>query len=282
MTERADITVRWGLSPRIITVDSPSVTVSIQDLHDTLKSNTLPAGEADDSMDNMDDTSIIDSAGKEDLGGGLEVGITATLQNAQLAFEKVVNKLETGTITTGDATGTLLIDSTATFITNLVQRGDTIVNHDDNSSVATVLAIVSENELIVDGLVGGSINQFTFGDAYDVFELRACTVTGGNLVAVDDVGDPLNTILPTFGTHVTLSASTSATLVDGDISQQIVEGNITVQGALRAALSALVGLLSGAGGTSIAFRDTGDTKDRIVATVDSDGNRLSVTLDLSD
>jgi hypothetical protein len=44
-------------------------------------------------------------------------------------------------------------------------------------------------------------------------------------------------------------------------------------------LSALAGKVSGANTTSIAFRDVGDTKNRISATVDQYGNRNVVTID---
>ena len=37
MSFRADITIDWSLSPRIITVAAPSVEVSMQDLYDTLR-----------------------------------------------------------------------------------------------------------------------------------------------------------------------------------------------------------------------------------------------------
>lgn len=80
MTVRNDLTVDWEASPRIITVASPSTEVTIQDLVDTLR--TLEAG-----FNAMDDPFIIAAAGKEELGGGVLVGITATLQNALLAFE---------------------------------------------------------------------------------------------------------------------------------------------------------------------------------------------------
>lgn len=70
--------------------------------------------------------------------------------------------------------------------------------------------------------------------------------------------------------------------VDGivaDILAGTVEGSITVVQALRLQLAALAGKLSGAATTTVSIRDTGDTKNRIVATVDADGNRSAVTLD---
>lgn len=60
-----------------------------------------------------------------------------------------------------------------------------------------------------------------------------------------------------------------------------VETGVTPRQSLRLILSALVGKLSGAATTNILIRDTADSKNRINATVDSDGNRSAVTLDSS-
>ena len=79
MAIRGDITVNWEVSPRIITVASPSVGISAQDLHDTCRFlETMGSS--------MDDKPLVDSSGFEDLGGGTKVGLTVTLQNALLAF----------------------------------------------------------------------------------------------------------------------------------------------------------------------------------------------------
>jgi hypothetical protein len=60
-----------------------------------------------------------------------------------------------------------------------------------------------------------------------------------------------------------------------------VEGSVTVVQSLRLANSALAGKASGLETTNPKFRDLGDTKDRIDATTDADGNRSAVTLDLT-
>ena len=60
-----------------------------------------------------------------------------------------------------------------------------------------------------------------------------------------------------------------------------VETGLTVRESLRAAVSALVGILAGAATGTITIRNVGNTKTRITATVDADGNRSAVTLDVS-
>lgn len=128
MPFRADVSVNWGVSPRIIEVASPSTEITIQDLYDTCKVLEAQSG-------GMDDDPLIDAAGKEQLGGGVQVGLTATLLNALLAFE--------------------------------ARPGPTYAQ---------------------------------------------CSVSGGNLVAVDGVGSYQTTpISPTAFTQVILTASSSAT-----------------------------------------------------------------------
>ena len=61
-----------------------------------------------------------------------------------------------------------------------------------------------------------------------------------------------------------------------------IETGLTPRQALRLMAAALAGKLSGAAGTTVTIRNAvADSKDRIVATVDSSGNRSALTLDVS-
>lgn len=57
------------------------------------------------------------------------------------------------------------------------------------------------------------------------------------------------------------------------------EGAETVQDFLRLSRAALYGKANGLAGTTVHFRDAADTKDRLEATVDADGNRTAVSVD---
>lgn len=145
MAIRTDFTYDMESSPRIITVAAPSTEVTIQDLHDTIVS-------FEDSIEGGQYPRLIQSSGKEDLGGGVLVGVTSTLQNAKLAFEA---------------------------------RG---------------------------------------GPAY-----TQCRVSGGNIVAVDDVGATIPAIEPTAFTQVIIANSSSATLQEqGAIQYSSFNGGVTV------------------------------------------------------
>ncbi|RWB05472.1 MAG: hypothetical protein EOQ39_22390 [Mesorhizobium sp.] len=60
-----------------------------------------------------------------------------------------------------------------------------------------------------------------------------------------------------------------------------VEAGMTLRQASRLWSAALIGKANGLGTGTAIFRDTNDTKDRINASVDQDGNRLAVILDPS-
>jgi hypothetical protein len=65
------------------------------------------------------------------------------------------------------------------------------------------------------------------------------------------------------------------------LDNQDIETGYSMRESLKLILSALVGKLSGAETTTVTIRDINDSIDRIVATVDANGNRTSVTKDVS-
>jgi hypothetical protein len=66
-----------------------------------------------------------------------------------------------------------------------------------------------------------------------------------------------------------------------DILDSTVETGATVVESLRLHNSVLGAKVSGAGTGIETFRDLADTKDRLISTVDSNGNRLSEVDDLT-
>ncbi|MGH6879273.1 hypothetical protein [Hypericibacter sp.] len=70
----------------------------------------------------------------------------------------------------------------------------------------------------------------------------------------------------------------AASAVD-EILDDVVEGALTMRHILRLLLAASAGKLAGAAGVNITIRDQADTKNRINATVDLNGNRTAVAVD---
>lgn len=113
------------------------------------------------------------------------------------------------------------------------------------------------------------------------------SVTG----AVGSVAGAVGSVTGNVGGNVTGSvgsvaaggitaASLAADAVD-EILDEVVEGTTTLRQMLRGFAAALLSKASGLATTTAVYRDIGDTKNRISATVDADGNRSAVTLDLT-
>ena len=219
MATRDDVIVDFEPSPRIAIVDSPSVEFVVQDIVDTLRKR-------EDTFRGQAETKLINASGKEDLGGGNAVGITAELQDTQIAFEGRTTPAETGAVTTGSSApignsparkdGLIeLIDINADYVTNNVQRGSLVVNFTDNS-VAEVYSVISPTTLITRLPSNGATNTHQIGDVYHVFNIIQCELIGGNLVGSDENGDAITPISPTAFTQVVRVAASSATITVQD------------------------------------------------------------------
>lgn len=213
MAERDDITIVQDVSPRYSEVASPSTTVTMQDYVDTLRV-------LESEFRNMSYPIMLNASGKDDLGGGLFVGITASQQNLKLAFEARRTPAETGSATSASGPPDQrdrqrLIDTNADFVTAGVAPGSFVVNWTDRS-VTDVVRVISATELEVKGLVNGTDNDFDIADDYAVWNIVQCRADGGNLVAVDDVGASISAILPSAFTQVVLTLSSSATISEID------------------------------------------------------------------
>lgn len=83
-------------------------------------------------------------------------------------------------------------------------------------------------------------------------------------------------------THMAGTAYATALAAEVDaVHDEVVEGTTTLRQMLRGFAAVLMGKASGLATTTAVYRDIGDTKDRISATVDADGNRSAITRDLT-
>ena len=199
----AGTTVTWGVSPRIIIIPSPITEVTIEDLQDTCQ-------DLEDSETGIVFPRLRATAGGEDLGGGVSVGWTMTLNNAQIQFEGRTAATENGAVTTSDTTGTLLHASGGAFVTNGVSRGDTVFNN-VTGGMATILSVTDNQNLVSQVLSGGSRATWLNTDTYTVYLNEQCEITGGNLVATDDVGASISAILESPNVQILKTSSSSAT-----------------------------------------------------------------------
>ena len=207
--------------PRIIEVLAPADEVTIQELVNLCR-------EWEQSYEGMAYPQIIQASGKEDLGGSVSVGITAKLLNAQLMFTGRTTPINGGACTTGDSSGKILIDAGGHFITDGLYPGCTVFNA-TTSAMATVSRVVSETELRSFRLSGGANAEWHVLDQYAVYPNVQCSISGGNLVASDDIGATISPVLQSPNVQVVRTSSASATLQElSAIQYASFNGGVTV------------------------------------------------------
>lgn len=101
--------------------------------------------------------------------------------------------------------------------------------------------------------------------------------TGAALSSAGSAGDPWITNLP--GAYAPGSAGDIIGNLLADMGTRAVDGTYTNDELLRILAAVIAGKVSGAGTGTETFRGINDDKDRVVATVDSNGNRTAITLD---
>lgn len=94
-----------------------------------------------------------------------------------------------------------------------------------------------------------------------------------------DVSSRLATAGYTAPDNAGIAAIPDAATNAAAVLASAVDGIITLAESIRLQNAVLAGKVSGAGTGTETFRDLADTKDRVVATVDTDGNRTAITRD---
>lgn len=168
----------------------------------------------------------------------------------------------TASASTGAATNA---DSTPTV--TVAEDGSDLVYSPTVTNVATGLYKVQ-----IDATGG---NGFEAGKRYSVY----VSATVGSVVGRDGIAEfeVLTTALDTVSSRVDAALSS----IPASVWAVVVEGSYTAIQYMRGFAGVLLSKISGGGSGTETFRDTGDSKNRVTASVDSSGNRTSVTLDLT-
>ena len=132
------------------------------------------------------------------------------------------NGSESGTVTTPDATGVVLTDSSGTFVGNVAVND--IVYNETDGSYAKVVSIDSNIQITTDGLANGTDNRFDSSDAYSIATPYTYSDLefSGNTNDVDNSTSPANVVaISKTGT------SNPATFPSGDFVA--ILGSVTIQ-----------------------------------------------------
>ncbi|MCU7836525.1 MAG: hypothetical protein KZQ83_14910 [gamma proteobacterium symbiont of Taylorina sp.] len=129
--------------------------------------NLIPGSEYEVTRD---DTGAVVMSGEVDHAGIAQTSYTTTGLNTTVKVRRgSQGQIESGTVTTTDTDGTVLIDSTAQFQSNKVGQGDVVRNTTDGSK-CFVVSVDSEIKLTTTKLSSGTENDYDSGDAYSVTE----------------------------------------------------------------------------------------------------------------
>jgi hypothetical protein len=142
-----------------------------------------------------------------------------------------------------------LADSDGTALTEAGGDGDHLVEAGGDGDQLTAINLPNQTMDIIGTLTGNLIGDVT-GNVDG-------TVAGKT---PSEAGDAM-----------TLTSAAIDAILD-----EVVEGTITLRGAQKLMMAVLTGKSSGGDSSTIVFRDTEDTKNRISATVDANGNRTAV------
>lgn len=254
---------------------------------DTAAADNLEAA-ADGTGYNLGNGSVVAASVTGNVGGNVGGNVTGTI----------------GGLTAAALKDFFDTDSTTTYASAVA--GSVVKEIADNAGGGTPPTAAEIADAVWDEDATAHQTQGTFGQAIgdpaaDTNSIYKATVTDatGATVGVD-----VAAILDDTGTSGVIVASLAAgSITSGviaadaigaselaaDAANEIadalldraagVETGVTVRQAMRLYNSALFGKASGLGTTNALFRDVGDTKNRIDATVDANGNRTAVTLD---
>jgi hypothetical protein len=166
-----------------------------------------------------------------------------------------------------NAAGTSAGVATATATLQLVVSG---------AGTAAGVATVSGNVNAALGAAGTSDGVAT---ASATIQALAWAVGTSNGVATASlVRYATGSLACSIAPAVTLEASNFSSYL---LDEEDIESGLTLRQAMRLVAAATAGKISGASGSTVTIRNPiADSKDRIVATVDVDGNRSSITYDL--
>jgi len=116
-------------------------------------------------------------------------------------------------------------------------------------------------------------------DQVQVFFQDASISSRASQTSLDTIDGIVDAIVVDTGTDIPAAIAALNDLSAAELLGTAVEGTYTLSEVLQLMAAVLFGKTSGGGTTTVTFRNTGDSADRVVATVDTDGNRTAVTLD---
>jgi hypothetical protein len=201
---------------------------------------------------------------------------TPTVTLAASALAAIWDRL-TSALTTVGSIGKLLVDNVnATISSRATQTSVDVVDDFVDPEIANIQSRLPA--ALVSGRMDSSVGAMATG------------VVTATAIATDAIGSAqlAASAVTEINTGIATSAAVAALPTAAQNATELldqaagVETGLTVRGALRLALAALAGKVSGAGTSTEIFRNSvADSKARITSTVDASGNRTAITTDVT-
>lgn len=154
-------------------------------------------------------------------------------------------------------------------------------------AVASVTAGVTVSAMDVDTITAASIaaGAITSSEAPALANLDVAVstrlATAGYTAPLDAAATRAALGMAAANLDTQLGALPTAAENATAVLDEIIEAALSLRQAMRLCIAAMGGKASGLDTTTAIYRDSTDTIDRITATVDANGNRTAVTLDLT-
>jgi len=200
----------------------------------------------------------------------------AALNDFDPAVDTVANVTTVGSVTSAVTTDAASRTASQADVSALATSASIAALNDFDPVLDVVANVTTVGTCTTNTDMRGTDNAFLASSAPTNFSDLTITPTTGKITVGtndDKTGYSIN------GTKNTLDDLNDITIAD-ILSAGDVDG-FTVEETLKLCLSALGGKLSGAGTAQIIIRAADDSKDRITASVDANGNRSAIALDVT-
>ena len=153
----------------------------------------------------------------------------------------------------------------------------------DNATISTIGSTVATN-------LDATVSSRLASSSYEAPDNATIGVIAGYTDSIESripaalVGGRMDASVGAMANNVITAAATASDFgaeVADAVHDEVVEGTTTLRESVRLINAAVAGKASGLDGTTAVYRDLADTKDRITATVDANGNRTAVTRDVT-
>lgn len=174
-------------------------------------------------------------------------------------------------------------------VIRFTETGNAAQGYNASSAVAFAFSAAGDGAAVA-AAVGSSTFTFTtsgsavaplnaVGSAVIAFSASANTGADASIAGTDAFSFSASATTGALGwmTAVPISQEVTAESIASAVWSEAIEGTITAAELVKLISAALAGKISGAGTSTVTIRDVNDTTNRIVATVDANGNRTAVT-----